>query len=517
MASVAGGEAGAGTRARDLRWLRWLLLALAIAVWVGIALTSPGYDDEAYNIATVGRSRSLLALIGSIERSDVHPPGQYVVNALLHAVLRSWPQVRAAGALVCAAMVFRYAGLERFTRTAPMLLHFLLVALHPTLLMWCTGLRWTSYFVPLFLAAVLWTRRDADPRWRFWPVLALIVLAMLLTNYLAIVLGPLVVATALYRRRDRLRGEWPAILVSGLGAAPLALVQFYCLARFQMVHLHEQTAGPAGALAGVVQGLAINFGVFPVSITGIATFAAFGALVGLLAWRRRERLMHDPEAWLAFAGVLLVLLCGLSGKGRNLTPLVPLVFVQFVPLAERASSRVAWGLAAVLAASNLIGGVNVARHWDTNKGSWNLPVRDAITATKHAMDECRAGRPVVVVFDPILSLGLSAQTGYTIVSPRTMAAAMATLVPGDYCLIQLKTYHGAIPALAYARYEGAFPAGTTVARIGPDPRAGIKRRIDPATPDFYVEVVSYGHVRQVPDLFGLERRRVRAHTRIVLD
>ena len=171
-----------------------------------------------------------------------------------------------AGALACVLAVFRFAGLSRFAGRNALLLQFVLVVMHPALLMWCTGLRWTTYFVPLFLLAILWIRRDTPSRWRFWPVLGLLALGLFYLNYLALLLVPLLVLMALHLRRARLAQDWPASALTAAAAAPLVLLQLYFLLRFQLAYSGSQLSGPAAALAGVVQGVIVHVGVFPLSI-----------------------------------------------------------------------------------------------------------------------------------------------------------------------------------------------------------------------------------------------------------
>jgi hypothetical protein len=493
------------------RWLRLALLLVACALYVGVALTSPGYDDEFYNVDLLESGRTLFSAINFTQHWDVHPPGQFVLDAVLHALLGSWALVRAVGALACALVVVRFSGLERLTGKSNVLLHFVLVALNPALLMWCTGLRWTTWFVPLYLLAILWVRRDTPERWRFWPVLALLGLALFYLNYLALLLMPPLALVALYRRRSLLAQEWPAIGASAAVAVLLILPQLYFLVRFQLAISSSQVSGPMGSLTGMVQGLIVHVGVFPLSIVGALTGAAFVALAVWLGWRNRETLRRDPEAWMLAASLLLMLVTGLAGKWRNLVPLVPPVFASFVPAMARAPTRIGLALAWLLAASNLIGVFNVARHWETNKGSWNLPVDQTVAATRQAATSCGTGTPVVAVLDPVLAGNLAARTHMIVIGPRPPQIPQPMLIDGDYCLIQVKTYRGAIPANIYAEMQASFPSpGTQVAQLGRDPDAARKRSREPDIPEYYVEVRTYGHVKRVPDYLRLVYKRDQA-------
>lgn len=495
---------------RRLFRLRVALWVLACLAYAAVALTSPGYDDEFYNMLVVGSGRALAVQIDFINHWDVHPPGQYLINAALFAMTGSWPVVRAIGALACALAVTRFAGLHRLTDARAMLLQFVLVVMHPALLMWCTGLRWTTYFVPLFLLALLWLRRDTSAPWRFWPVLALLCLGLFALNYLALLLVPLIVAFVAWRRFGQLRREWPAILVSAAVAAPFLLYQLQILVRFQLGVSGPQTSGPLAGLAGLAQGIAVHVGIFSLSVVGVVTLLAFAGLWLRLCLRQGRALVRDHETWLILGGLLLVLAAGLAGKWRNLVPLVPPIFARIVPLATRTPDRLSIALAWVLAASNLIGCVNVARHWDTNKGSWNMPVAATVEATRAAVAQrCGTATPVILTLDPVLAAHVAQRTPFAVIGPRPQGLPTPLTRDGDYCVLRLATYLGAVPDRVQAEMLRNLPPGEVVARIGRDPAAGIKRRLEPRIPDHYVEIHAHGRMRRVPDYLNLVARHAR--------
>jgi hypothetical protein len=183
---------------------------------------------------------------------------------------------------------------------------------------------------------------------------------------------------------------------------------------------------------------------------------------------------------------------------------------MIVPLLERVPSRAGYVLAWLLAASNLIGCVNVARHWDTNKGSWNLPVAETVAAARTAASRCGSATPVIAVLDPVLAGNLAERTPYVVIGAHPPAIPDSMLRDGDYCLFQIKTFHGSIPHRNYARIQAGFPAPAGPAvRIGVDPNAAIKRWHNSEVPDYYVELQPYGRVRRVPDFLRLAEKRTR--------
>jgi hypothetical protein len=148
---------GARCALRRLRMTR--LMRAEPAVWLILlsrcrrfkyCVASPGYDDEFTNIELIERLGG--GVLGYVQGNDVHPPGSYLLDWLLFAALRDWQLVRLAVALFTAgAIVYAVEWLRHRHGMRAATLALVLLALNPALLMWCTGLRWYAWFVPMLL------------------------------------------------------------------------------------------------------------------------------------------------------------------------------------------------------------------------------------------------------------------------------------------------------------------------------------------------------------------------------
>lgn len=470
-----------------LMWMAaWITLA---AMFVFVALRSPGFDDEITNIELIEH----LGTVGTaqlMQHEDVHPPGGYLLNGILHDALGRWEWVRAASAML---YVLALAGFVRFFRREhgelAGWLALLVAGLSPAALIWCTSLRWYAYFVPV----LLWSLTVPPQRDGWWyhikPALGWVIMAHI--SYAALVLAPaLVLWWRLHSPEPllkQLRRSVPAWLVAALLFLPQAWIFF-------SVHSHNsegQTTGPFKSLVGVGISLASNQGLFPLSLFGVASMLAWAGLYLLLTratWRRES----SGVAGLTFlTTVALFVLSGLAGKFRNLVLLVPLQAAMLAmgsPLIR--ASALAKALVGVIGVCSLAGIVNVIRHQDTTKNSWNLPVNAVVTSLRDMSRDCRS-TPSIYTFDPVLARAIRVQ------EPRWQVANYFArfdkhALPTSDCTVVLHTYRG---ALSKAHHEAFLSAerslGATAVRqaaLGPDENASIKRRMDPDYPDHQVDV-----------------------------
>lgn len=473
-----------------LAWFAaWALIAV---MFVGVALSSPGFDDEITNIELIEH----LGTVGTaqlMQHEDVHPPGGYLLNGLLHEALGRWEWVRAVSA---GLYVLALAGFVRFVRREhgePAAWLALLVAgLSPAALIWCTSLRWYAYFVPV----LLWSLTVPADRRSVWfhvkPALAWLVMAHI--SYAALVLAP---ALVLWWRlhsteplHTQLKRSVPAWVVALLLFLPQAWV-------FLSVHSHNsegQTSGIFKSLVGVGISLASNQGLFPLSVFGVASVLAWAGLYLLLARAAWQREGSNAAGWTFLMAVALFVLSGLAGKFRNLVLLVPLQ-AAMLAMGYQAirSSVLARALVGVTALCSLAGVVNVVRHQDTTKNSWNLPVDTVITSLRDMSRDCRSA-PSIYTFDPVLAYVIHAKEPHWPIA-NYFARFEKHALPASDCTVVLHTYRGALSkGHIEALLAGEAALGTATRQdmaIGLDDHAKIKQRMDPDYPNQQVEIRMY--------------------------
>ena len=115
---------------------------LVVALYMVVAFFSPGYDDEYFNISVVGQAPSYGQIVAVANAGDVHPPGQYVINKILLDLLGSWPWARAVTAAIAAMTIVALWLSMEVQGAVHRAFAYLVICLSPSLLLWCTGLRW---------------------------------------------------------------------------------------------------------------------------------------------------------------------------------------------------------------------------------------------------------------------------------------------------------------------------------------------------------------------------------------
>lgn len=479
-----------GTRQSPGLWLA--VWAALMALFLVVAWQSPGFDDEMGNMELIEHFGT-VATVKLMQTEDVHPPGGYLLNGLLHDALGRWEWVRMASAvfyLAALGSLLQFVRREHGERAAWLALS--VAGLSPAALIWCTSLRWYAYFLPVFM----WSLAVPRDRQSWWfhvkPAMAWLIMAHI--SYAALVLGP---AMALWSRLhnpqplvQHLRRAVPAWLVAVLLFIPQGLV-------FVTVHAHNsagQTSGPLKSLVGVAVSLASNQGLFPLSAFGVLCAIAWGCLYVLLAravWRRDS---SSAAALTLLTAVACFVVSGLAGKFRNLVLLVPLQACMLA-LGHRLlkDSRAVLGLTGLATLCALAGVVNVVQHRDTTKNSWNLPVDAVITSIKGMTRDCSTS-PAIYTFDPVLAHAVQVreplwQLGnyYARFNKHPLSASDCTLV--------LHTYRG---ALSKADHEALLSAERSLGQVtvqevslGRDDNAQTKRRMDPDYPDSQVVIKLY--------------------------
>lgn len=466
-----------------------LSLTLSLLVFGMVALQSPGFDDEMANM-------ELIEHLGTwptaklMQTEDVHPPGGYVLNGLLFDALQDWSLVRGVSALlyaITASMLGSFVLRRQGWRAGGLALLFVLLS--PAALMWCTSLRWYSYFVPLLIWTLI-TPSDSAGRWYFIkPALGWLMMAYI--NYAALILAPVLLLWyglhAGVNWKAMLRQSWLPWLLAGLAFVPQLFIFLTVHAR----HAEGQACGPIKALLGAVISMASNQGLFPISFWGMASMVAWGVLLAAMLREVRQDKALRTKMWAMAAGLGVFVLTGLAGKFRNLvllSPMQTLLVAQAEATIRRHWLRVL--ATTVIVMANALGCLHVAQHRDTTKNGWNLPVRDTVSGVRALYDACPT-RPVVYTFDPVIARALRESDRRLIVA--NYFDRFDKVQPGKAdCAIVIHTYKGALPrdrfeALLSAEKAIGAPLVRTV-QVQLDGQAALKRKLDPDFPDYLVEL-----------------------------
>lgn len=301
----------------------WLVIS---ALFMSVALQSPGFDDEMTNIELI-ENLGTIAVTRLMQKEDVHPPLGYLFNGLLFDVFGRWDLVRlASAALYMLSLAGFISFIKREHGESAAWLALGVAGLSPAALIWCTSLRWYAYFLPVLMCA-LTLPENRNGRWFIVkPALAWLLLSHI--SYASLALAPaLFLWWALHSNGGLIRyakRSAPVWLLAGLLFAPQAWILFN-------VHANNsagQTSGLLKSLMGVGISLASNQGLFPLSTIGVASALSWSILYIWIARAAWLRIIPTTAPVVMLIAIVFFVASGLAGKYRNLVLLVP--FQAFV-------------------------------------------------------------------------------------------------------------------------------------------------------------------------------------------
>ncbi|WP_233809291.1 hypothetical protein [Paraburkholderia sp. HP33-1] len=484
----------------------WLVRAIPIGyvlvfvLYGAVGYMSMGYDDEFFNIRLIEQHG--LGAVSLMQKQDVHPPGQYFINWVLHLLTGDWSLVRLATALLSAlSLVYATESIRQRhgNRAGGML--FVLLCLNPAILMWCTGVRWYAYFVPVLVWLSITPLRDD---WRYWAKCfgGLVLLGYI--GYAVFVVALPVLLLYWSGTRQGLRTRLTSIFWGALIAALLYAYQFYI---FVTVHLQAkdgQMSSMAKNLMGFLIAQGSNQGVFPMSIP--AALSALG-VTGMvwLAFSADSRRNLDNRYLVPYGvGSIMSIVLGIAGKLRNLVIVSPWQAMWLATLRVSGRRAKEFGLCfAALAAGNLCGVFNVVTHQNTTKNSWNLQLAPVMEELARERSAC-GGDLVVVAHDPALNWHVD-HAGYLQLGPYSSQTLSPHILDEPHrCVAVVRSYAGNFKASSidqmYRQADGLRHGEQTRKQFGHDGNYRIKERLDARYPEYQFDITMYRDVSSLAAL-----------------
>ncbi len=466
------------------RPLTILFSALVVCVYAATAYTSFGYDDEFFNIRFVEAATSYGELARTMNSIDLHPPGQYLADKFLFDLLRDWSRVRAVIAVIVALSLVALWLAHARSSWPEWLFAWLAICCSPALLMWCTSLRWYSFFVAITNLVVLVALRRPKSSLVYWGTLSVGSALLVYLSYAALILVPAVWTVAFLQRPDRRMGMAFAAGVV-LAVAPQLKI-------FLEVHLANATgASWRNAALGAAIHLSSSQGAMPISPFGLALIGA-NLLLLVAALGNWRSMLRRSEVRLFGLGAVGLLVTRLSGAMRTLVTLASLQgLVQSTVFGDRLAGHLKRVTFVLLAVGNLGGLYNVMTHQDTTKGSWNTPYARILEAFAAATATCP--KVVALTHDPVLRYSLEKRVETIDVDAdgdwkRALMPSLKT------CVVAFETFRGTLPRstwLAYGEAVAKRDGPRETHAFGWDAFASYKRWVDADVPDFYVTMTTF--------------------------
>jgi hypothetical protein len=488
-------QTGTGPHKIDSTGFFALLYTGLVILYGSVGYYSPGYDDEFFNIAIIEDYG--LGAIAFAQSTDVHPPGSYLVDWALFTVFSYWDLVRLVISLAAAAvLIYAIESVKRRSGDRSALTAYFLLGLNPAILLYCTGLRWYAFFVPV----LIWTSVLPETiDWRYWAKYFLGILLLGYFGYAFLLLALPLFFIYWHNDPRNLKRKLRSVAVF---CALFAALYSYQLMVFLDVHLANKDDQVFSIMKGVVSFAVAqigNQGVFPVSLGGlIASIGSIGILLIVLRCSLSINIKSNRYFLPYWIGVALFFVAGIAGKYRNFVLLSPWqalwVSTASVPDGKRPVFLFFLGCVAI---GNLFGVFHVVTHEQTTKNSWNLPTSDVADAVRHEQSNCDDDL-IIVTHDPTLGYILGKQ-GFRVLSIYSGSTTTPNkLTQRLRCVILLKTFAGSISderiSAMYDQLHLLEYKNLARRVYGLDGAHKMKQRLDPRYPKYQVELITYEYV-----------------------
>ena len=474
-----------------------LSLALQLFLFAYTAYNSYGYDDEYFNINNVEGYTSLYELASdhlSGRFVDVHPLGQCLINYILLKAFGSWNLVRVIGALIAALslwLYWRYLVAEKLSDGWSILFAYVFMCINPTVLLWCTSVRWYTYFLPLVcvIGMLLSSPKALTTRkYLFWAVYFITVSLMFYLESSSAIMIITSFILLLIQHRKALKEEYKAILCFGVLSLAFVSRQIYLF--LTVLYPSVKGSGEFYSLAASFVGGGHNFlsshAVMPLSVPGIMLIAANFLLFIVFIINIKAVSSSWPNKFfiLSYAGIILA---RIAGKIRNFVGLTAPFGGFMADVFSRIRNKILKiAILALYLTGTSWGIYNVVAHTDTTRGTWNTPYAEIL---EFIADYNREDY-IVLSHNPVFDYHAE-QLGFNTADSLWDTDCYEKLAAHKGPAIILKTYKGSLTDDDYAKFNAYIDSKKVILskKFGYDKFAAFKRRIDKNYPDYYAEIL----------------------------
>ena len=472
-------------------------LILTIILFTYTAYSTYGYDDEMFNINHVERYSSAYELVSehlSGKFLDIHPLGSYLINYTLFHALGSWELVRVFGAVISALSVWlfwRYIVIAGVNDILTVIFSYVFMCLNPNLILWCTGVRWYTYFFPMIcIMGMLFSppKFIATRKILFWGIYFMNASLMFYIESNAAIMIIVSFILLLFQRRKSLRNEFRVILCFGV----LSLIFVS-----RQIYLCITVLYPAASGSGEVYSLISSFiggghhflsshAVMPLSVPGLILITANAILFFAFIMNIKAVSSDYTNGFfmLSYAGMIL---SGIGGKIRNYVSLSAVHGNFLADVFTRIRFRSLKLIVLVLyIAGNSWGIWNVINHTDTTRGTWNTPYGEMIEFMRSYDHE----KYIVLSHNPVFDYHVR-KMGFKVIDALGDSEWHSKIRNHEGSVIVLRTYKGSLTESEYERYNAYINERRIVdaKKFGHDKYAGFKRKFDIDYPDYYAEIL----------------------------
>lgn len=464
--------------------------SLMLILFFITAFYSYGYDDEISSIKIVENSNSAVEIIKYINSIDFHPFGMYIINYFLLLIFKNWSLVRAAGGLFAASVIWLYWLLTfgKIKDKTSLIFSYAAVCLCPSVLLWCTSVRWYTYLTPLVCLTAFMIQNAGSEKispYKFWILYSLNSLLMFHINYLAAVIISVSFFCIIYKRKKFLRREWKFIAFCIILSACIASYQVYALLTVHLknsggnfFHLMAFLSGGLNFLSGQAVMPFSLFGIFLI-ISNLILFILFSA--GIKKFVKSENIFFI----LSYALIMIMPSVGLV-QARSFVILSPLkgAFLSDVYKNIKNKNLRLFVLCAFILGT--CGGIyNVAAHTNTSKANYNIPYGDLMACAA----ELSAGKDTLLISNnPVILYMAEKNKIKTIFLGEPNWYETLENWPGS--IIAVETFIGVTSVEDFSKYLSFIKThkASFTRDFGSDDFAYIKRKFIKDYPDYLARI-----------------------------
>lgn len=473
-----------------------VLSTFLLVLFGSVGYFSTGYDDEFFNIRLIEKLG--FGVIPFLQTTDIHPPGSYIIDSFLYGVFNKWEIVRLIISLLTAtSLLYAILSIEKRNGRFAGIVSFVLLGLNPSILLWCTSIRWYAFFVPVLIWLSIVPQKQG---WKYWSkcFLGLTLLGYLGYAFLIVAL-PILILYWVESKEDNLRKMKNIFLFGSI----FLILYSYQLFIFITVHFKNkdtQVSSLLKSMYGLYSSQISNQGVFPLSIPGIITSLATIGIFTTILFADFKSNIKNKYFVSYFLATFLASITGVASKIRNLVIISPWqAFFISTAKVKKTEKKFFVFFIAFLTIGNLWGDFNIVTHQNTIKSNFNLPVQPILEDLKIENSKCKNDL-IILCHDPKLTWHLN-HSGYLVIGPYSHSKLTPQMFQSKHqCVVVLKTWTGVTPEYLKKMYQEVdllkFKKIIN-SKFGRDDFYVFKQKLNGNYPEYMIEVMKLYDVENI--------------------
>ena len=365
-----------------MSYIRNKTLILGIIIYSFISLLIIFYnhhyfDDEVGNLLKM--SWRIGEIFTNIQEKDVHPPLSYLINKFLFDIFSSYK------AILIFSMILNVSALGYFYKFSEKkmndnyskILLFIFVFLSGGLLLWTNSVRWSAYWIPLFIILYTHLLKYQILDKKNIIVISLLLVLMTYINYLTFLLIiSLTVYFIVLRRNDI---KFKNIILFSLIYFSLSTYQIFVFLTVHVQNKANQVSNLLNSTLNTMYGVLNGGSVFISSSLFILYVIAtlFIIVVGFKNVFFEKKI--NPLLWqsicLLAVMVILIVITGVGGKFRNSIALsIPFYFIIAYIFSYIKNVNIKRAYIIIVLLLSIVSTFNLVTRTNTSKNSYNMPI-----------------------------------------------------------------------------------------------------------------------------------------------